>query len=446
MYRVNFVWTALALAAVMLSAATAAAQCISGDCDNGHGVYKSSNGDRYEGLFRDGKREGAGIINYGNGNRYEGDFRYGKRHGFGTMTYPSGKAEGGAWEADELVAADPNIKRVRECLSGDCQNGKGRSRDLKGRIYDGHFKHGLYDGFGTLYTSDGRYEGYFLKGVQHGNGSFFYKSGHTDVGVWNRGRYENPSMRTWAVVVGVADYPNFAKLTYTINDAKEVYKFLRTPQGGAIPSERIRLLLDEQADRQSILDTLNAVFQRAGENDLILFYFAGHGEEGCFLPYDYVDSTHENRLMHTEVLNEFKDSPAKFKLCIADACHSGSFKDAIDGKTPAVASRSNITQREEIKNFYRSFANVRGGLAFIASSAAEEASLEASKLGQGVFSYFFRLGLSGKADADENGIITITELYSYIHDHVQIYTYEYQKPLIFGDYDKSMPIGTVHKE
>ncbi len=445
MYRINCFFSALTFSFLFFTASQISAQCISGDCDNGHGVFRSPNGDRYEGLFRDGKREGRGIINYANGDRYEGDFKAGKRQGFGTLAHLSGKAEGGAWENDKLVAADPNIRRVRECLTGDCQNGKGRSRDLKGRIYDGHFKHGLYDGFGTLYANDGRYEGYFHKGVQHGKGTYYHKSGHTDIGEWKQGRYENASMRTWAVVVGVADYPHFPKLTYTLNDAREVYKFFRSTQGGAIPTERIRLLLDEQATRQSILDTLNAVFQRAGENDLILFYFAGHGEEGSFLPYDYNEKTDENRLFHSEVLNEFKDSPAKFKLCIADACHSGSFKDAIDGSV-ATAKPKDRTTREEIKNYYSSFENVRGGLAFIASSAAEEASLEASKLGQGVFSYFFRLGLSGKADTDENGIITITELYSYIHDHVQIYTYEYQKPLIFGDYDKAMPVGTVHKK
>ena len=47
-------------------------QCISGDCENGFGVYNYSNGDRYEGLFKNGKWNGKGKYYYKNGDIYEG--------------------------------------------------------------------------------------------------------------------------------------------------------------------------------------------------------------------------------------------------------------------------------------------------------------------------------------------------------------------------------------
>jgi hypothetical protein len=376
---------------------------------------------------------------YSNGDRYEGEFNNNLPDGFGIRISTNGAANGGTWDKGALVEADPNIRVAKECLRGDCKNGPSKLRDYKGRIYEGEFKNHQIEGYGILsYANGDVYKGMFQKGLPHGKGTYFYKNGHTDMGEWSMGKFQNQSMRIWAVVVGVADYPNFPKLTYTIDDAKKVYGFFRSPEGGAIPAERIRLLLDKDATRENILNATMELFQKADSTDIIIFYFAGHGIEGAFVPYDY-DNTESTLLHHNLVHQDFLDSKAKFKLCIADACHSGSYKDALDGE---VATRS---ARDQIKAHYKSFENVKGGLAIIASSAPEEVSLEATKLKQGVFSYFFILGLKGQADENENGIITATELYTYIHKHVQSYTYKFQKPLIFGDFDPDMPIGITHK-
>jgi hypothetical protein len=45
---------------------------------NGRGVYTSANGDRYEGEWRDDRRNGRGVYNSANGNRYEGEWRDGE--------------------------------------------------------------------------------------------------------------------------------------------------------------------------------------------------------------------------------------------------------------------------------------------------------------------------------------------------------------------------------
>ena len=48
----------------------------------GRGVFTGANGDRYEGEFRDGE-PGRGVFTWADGDRYEGEFRDGKPHGFG---------------------------------------------------------------------------------------------------------------------------------------------------------------------------------------------------------------------------------------------------------------------------------------------------------------------------------------------------------------------------
>ena len=50
-----------------------------------------STGDKYEGDFKDGLREGVGVYTYfkeeGPGNRYEGEWLANKKHGIGKMTF-----------------------------------------------------------------------------------------------------------------------------------------------------------------------------------------------------------------------------------------------------------------------------------------------------------------------------------------------------------------------
>ena len=51
------------------------------DYPNGNGIYYFKNGDRYEGLFKDGKKHGEGTIFFANGGRYKGLFKNNLKHG-----------------------------------------------------------------------------------------------------------------------------------------------------------------------------------------------------------------------------------------------------------------------------------------------------------------------------------------------------------------------------
>jgi len=101
----------------------ALAQCVSGNCYTGNGayVYPSgakfvgqfikgrignegnlyfSNGDIYEGEWKNQYREGEGIITFANGDFYSGDFVKGKFEGFGTFKMNNGDQYSGNWVAD----------------------------------------------------------------------------------------------------------------------------------------------------------------------------------------------------------------------------------------------------------------------------------------------------------------------------------------------------------
>jgi hypothetical protein len=438
--------------ALMFLSVNAQAQCISGNCDNGWGKHRDDKGRVYEGHFLNNQKHGKGTLRFTNGDKYEGNWRNGLQNGYGIRFFANGKAEGGTWENGKLTKPDTGIRTVMECLSGDCKNGEGSSRDAKGRVYRGQFKNNAYEGYGILtYPNGDIFKGMFVRGLPNGGGSYFYQNGHTDTGEWEQGKLKGGKIRVWALVVGVAEYPKFSPLTYTTEDAKKIYAFFRSPDGGAVPDNQIKLLLNKEATADNIVLEMGNLFEQADSNDLIIFYYAGHGVEGAFVPYDS-DGKKENLLSHAVVNSLLSDSPAKFKFCIADACHSGSYSISYNDyksngyKMGEAASRSGVDSRNRIKEFYSSFANVKGGLAVMMSSAAEEVSLEATKLKQGVFSYFFIQGMRGNADENENGIVTVSELHNYISSQVQNFTFKYQNPNIFGDYDKNMPVGLVQKK
>ena len=49
----------------------------------GRGVESWSEGRRYEGDFKNGKKDGEGTFEWPNGNKYLGSWRNGKQHGIG---------------------------------------------------------------------------------------------------------------------------------------------------------------------------------------------------------------------------------------------------------------------------------------------------------------------------------------------------------------------------
>lgn len=442
--------------------------CIEGNCENGWGIYEYYLEDiyqgRYEGEFEDSLRSGRGQFLTATGDKYEGSWKNDKPNGLGAKTTKNGKVNAGLWENDKLVSRYKKELNLT-CLVGTCKESYGKSQDNYGNVYNGEFKKGQYNGFGEMrYNNGDRYDGYWENGQEHGQGSYYYNNGHVSTGEFAKGKYTHNKMRVWAVIVGVADYQHYGKLSYTTRDAQRVYAFLRTVEGGAVPDQQIKLLMDKDATAFNIINTAADLYEKADTNDLIIFYFAGHGKNGAFLPYDY-DGGVGNLLDHGLVNSLLKDSPAKYKLCVADACHSGSFdmntvisyQDYLknyqqEGEAMVFSdSRSTKNIRERIKDYYKSFDGVKGGLAVIMSSASEEISLEANKLRQGVFSYYFIQAMKGAANKeDENGekdnVIDITELYKFIEKNVRNFTYGFQHPLIYGEYDEQMPIGLLKRE
>ena len=424
------------------------AGCLAGNCYNGRGTMAYVDGSRYEGEFRLGRPDGRGTFYYPNGERHKGRFSKGVPDGEGVLHKMDGSTLEGHWIEGEYLGTQ--ARPDKGCIEGNCENGTGTYIFKEGDRYIGSFRNNLPHGQGTVFYANGeRYEGTMAYAKFNGYGTLFMNDGTEVSGFWKDGVFqgaekrvsapptkqqqeEGPKLQVWAVVIGVASYHHMPVLRYTDDDAYRMYAFLKSPEGGALDDDHIRILVDEEATLGNIKRTMSDIFGQAGANDLVLLYFSGHGLRGAFLPFDF-DGYH-NKLLHEEVNAILKRSPAKYKLCIADACHSGSLL-AMRGGNP----------NQTMSDYYNRLAQANPGTALIMSSKSDETSLESSGLRQGVFSHFLIRGLKGEADVDNDKYVSVQELYNFVNRNVRSYTGNLQSPLIQGDYDRKMPVAVRRK-
>ncbi len=90
---------------------TVQAQC-TGDCKNGLGTYKWSDGDMYKGEWENGKFHGKGEYFYSNGSKFVGAYKNGKKHGQGLFIKPNGDKYEGTWELGKRTVKINTTKKT----------------------------------------------------------------------------------------------------------------------------------------------------------------------------------------------------------------------------------------------------------------------------------------------------------------------------------------------
>ena len=470
--------------ACCLSPFLLSAQCITGDCINGQGTFVYPSGAKYVGEFQNRRMHGQGVCQYSDNSKYEGVWKNGYPEGAGKKTLANGEVWIGEWrkgqpydkngqlvDLDKPQAATNKRYTAPErladkvgsgegCISGNCYNGQG-TYIYKGHSarYIGTFQNNMPAGYGTIvYANGDQYEGNWANGSFQGQGILSLSSGERITGLWDNGIYagrsstpqtnkptnrpinnnrnnytaptNNKPLNIWAVIVGVSTYNHMPTLRYTDDDAYRMYAFMKSPEGGALADDHLRILVDEDATRNNILTALEELFMKAGSNDLVMLYFSGHGLQGSFLPNDF--DGFKNKILHEEINSILKRSAAKYKLCIADACHSGS-----------LLAMKGVAAENALAKYYETLAQSAPGTALILSSKSTETSLESSGLRQGVFSHFLIKGLIGEADVNRDNVVSIQELFDYTDYNVRTYTGNRQSPVIRGNFDRNMPAAVV---
>jgi uncharacterized caspase-like protein len=222
--------------------------------------------------------------------------------------------------------------------------------------------------------------------------------------------------KLYAVCVGVSEYEqSLNNLEYSHQDAIEMYEMFKLQ----VPVNQLKLLTDQQATTDNIVSTAKTLFSQARTEDIVIFFFSGHGDKGCFM-------AHDKPLYFKTLQSIFKQTKAKRKIIFADACYVGSLR----------------TSKDDTTNDHVSVGN---NVLLFLSSRSNQTSMEMSRLKNGVFTYFLLAGLKGGADNNKDRVITARELFNFVNPKVIEKSGASQVPVMWGKFEENMTLITWKK-
>lgn len=249
----------------------------------------------------------------------------------------------------------------------------------------------------------------------------------------------------FVLVIGINDYKNPRyKLNYAIADATGFKNEVEKGSRSIFGSVNINYLKNSEVTRERILQVFESLKSKANQEDVFVFYYAGHGvmseektSQFYIVPYDVTqlygnNDMLKNKAISADELQTFStELKAQKQMFVFDACQSG-------GMTELLALRG-AAEEKAIAQLARST-----GTYWLAASSSQQFATEFSELGHGIFTYSIILGLQGRADAgSKDKKITIMELSAFINDKVpelsEKHKGEPQYPTSYG-YGQDFPI------
>ena len=252
--------------------------------------------------------------------------------------------------------------------------------------------------------------------------------------------------------IGVSEYEQSQfNLTYAAKDANDINALYT---GDISPYNQIfsHSLTNDQVTIEAV-QGIKKELMKTNVDDAVCVFFAGHGvldvELNYFLAsYDMDFTDPGNRGIAYEVFEDILDQiPARKKLIMIDACHSGE----IDKEEVAMIEEENSTESEEDISFRavtsttlkrvglnnsfelmkELFNDVKknSGTVVISSAGGMEYAMEGGEWNNGVFTYCFLNGIkNGEADLNQDGKIMVSEMNSFVREKVFTLTGGKQQP------------------
>jgi hypothetical protein len=218
--------------------------------------------------------------------------------------------------------------------------------------------------------------------------------------------------RRLALLVATYQYQDtgLRQLTSPAHDAEALAAVLRDPD---IAGFEVTTLINEPHYR--VGEAIGDFYRDRRHDDLTLLYFTGHGlkdDDGRL--YLAMTNTRRDGLLFTALPAEHVDQAmegcvSRQKVLVLDCCYSGAF--------PA----GRITKADTAVHTLERFQG-RGRTVLTASDATQysfEGDRARGEAPQSVFTRYLVAGLrDGSADLDNDGDITIDELYGYVYERV----------------------------
>lgn len=218
----------------------------------------------------------------------------------------------------------------------------------------------------------------------------------------------SPYRNSWAVIVGIDDYPRWPKLRYAVNDATAMRDLLIRKFG--FRPDHITTLLNADATRERILSALGDTLSNPKtvlRDDRVFVFFAGHGatrrlpngrDLGYVVPYDAGTENFQGQLISMTNFQDVSDAiPAKHVLFVMDSCYSG----------------LGLTRGAGMNQYLREMAR-RTARQMLTAGGADQEVADNGPNGHSVFTWTLLQALEGRADLNADGYISAAELASYV--------------------------------
>jgi len=266
--------------------------------------------------------------------------------------------------------------------------------------------------------------------------------------------------RIYFIGIGAAQYKDSRmNLQYSAKDIRDLAKTF----DNLYYDLSIDTLIDKKVTRENIL-ALKKKLMKTTVNDRVILAVTGHGLLSDSLDFYYAtwdvdfNQPEKRGVKYEELEDLLNDIPARQKLMLIDACHSGALdkeellslrSDTVtvitasegDSTVKGIAPRGfgikNKKQKMDANSSFEMmqtlFTDLTGGNGAIIISAAGgmEYAFESGQWNNGVFTYCVRKGIEEKAaDTEGNldGKVTVQELLRYVSQEVSNLTNGKQKP------------------
>jgi WD40 repeat protein len=244
------------------------------------------------------------------------------------------------------------------------------------------------------------------------------------VSTWTGGPdWAKPTL--YVLAIGVSHYKlTTTNLKWAARDAEDFAAAIKTQEGGLYKKVNVRVLPNDKATRQEIIEGLDWLLRETTSRDVAMVFLAGHGFRGdrneyYFLPYEGDPDRPGATAVHDYNIRYFLSKVAGKALLFLDTCHSGQLRLG-RGQTDALP---------DIAKFANELADADAGVIVFASSTGRERSLELDQFQHGAFTYALLEGIRGEADYTKDLFIVISELETYLAERVKVLTEGKQKPV-----------------
>ena len=203
----------------------------------------------------------------------------------------------------------------------------------------------------------------------------------------------------YALLIGINNYVNWKHIKSPINDVKGVSSILAQKYGF-----EVSILIDEDASRNRILNSLNYYRKKLKPGDLFLIYFAGHGyydmmsRKGYWIPYDAEKNSDLKWISSDDISIQLKHILATSVLVISDSCYSGTL-----AKQHHIIDSKEIERKAYLKNMISNRSRI------LISSGGKEPVLDTGGRGHSIFATSFIDSLNDMKES----IFSSKELFDY---------------------------------